>query len=114
MTAHTAPAPGPRARLGHALLLALLVVSLSGPPLAARADDESSSGWQILVGDQPADERFSLPSAAAVDGQGDLYVLDAGNARVQKLSPDGDLLAQWGSDGSGPGQFAKGKGLRAF
>ncbi|HET8625811.1 MAG TPA: tetratricopeptide repeat protein, partial [Thermomicrobiales bacterium] len=43
----------------------------------------------------------------AVDRQGDLYVADAGNDRIQQLSPTGEPLAQWGSAGAGPGQFAE-------
>jgi DNA-binding beta-propeller fold protein YncE len=41
----------------------------------------------------------------AVDGQGNLYVADMSNHRIQKLSPAGEPLAQWGSQGRGPGQF---------
>jgi DNA-binding beta-propeller fold protein YncE len=41
----------------------------------------------------------------AVDGQGNLYVADSENNRIQELSADGQPLAQWGGAGSGPGQF---------
>jgi sugar lactone lactonase YvrE len=50
------------------------------------------------------------PDKLAFDGQGNLYVTEvgtplAGPARIQKFSPTGKPLAQWGSFGSGPGQF---------
>ena|GEM_PF-3696782 len=34
-----------------------------------------------------------------------LYVLDADNARIQVFDAAGNYLTQWGSEGSGPGQF---------
>jgi DNA-binding beta-propeller fold protein YncE len=40
-----------------------------------------------------------------VDPNGYLYVADSGNHRIQKLSGDGVVLAQWGSRGTGPGYF---------
>ena len=36
---------------------------------------------------------------------GNLYVLDTGNHRVQKFSPDGKYLATFGRQGQGPGEF---------
>ena len=48
---------------------------------------------------------FFMPSAIAVDGAGDLYVLDTGNHRVQKFGPDGKYLATYGRQGQGPGEF---------
>jgi DNA-binding beta-propeller fold protein YncE len=41
----------------------------------------------------------------AVDRAGNVLVADALNNRVQTWSPSGELLATWGSAGSGPGQF---------
>ena len=48
---------------------------------------------------------FYMPSAIAVDGSGDLYVLDSGNHRIQKFGPDGKFLASLGRQGQGPGEF---------
>jgi sugar lactone lactonase YvrE len=48
---------------------------------------------------------FYMPSVMAVDGAGDLYVLDTGNHRVQKLGPDGTFKASYGRQGQGPGEF---------
>jgi tripartite motif-containing protein 71 len=38
---------------------------------------------------------FILPTSLAFDSQGNLYVTDTGNHRIQKLAPDGRPLAQW-------------------
>lgn len=51
------------------------------------------------------------PDKLAFDAQGNLYVTEVGNkstdenSRIQKFSPTGMPLAQWGTFGSGPGQF---------
>ncbi len=40
-----------------------------------------------------------------MDLEGNLYVADSRNARVQKFNGSGKFLSQWGSAGSGEGQF---------
>jgi sugar lactone lactonase YvrE len=39
------------------------------------------------------------------DADGNIYVLDTGNHRVQKFDPDRKFLLAWGSTGDGEGQF---------
>lgn len=48
---------------------------------------------------------FNYPSDVAVDKDGNIYVLDAANARIQKFGPDGRYLATIGRKGQGPGEF---------
>lgn len=48
---------------------------------------------------------FGWIGGLAFDSSNNLYVNDADNDRVQKLDPEGNFLAQWGSSGSGNGQF---------
>ena len=45
------------------------------------------------------------PTGLAVDPKGDLLVADTHYHRVLRYSADGTLLGQFGSEGSGPGQF---------
>jgi tripartite motif-containing protein 71 len=64
--------------------------------------------WGAGGGDGQAgsnDGEFDTPTALAVDLQGDVYVADSGNDRIQKLSPDGGFLAQWGVRGGRDGRF---------
>ena len=49
---------------------------------------------------------FNRPTAVAVTPDGSFYVSDGyRNTRVMKFSANGKFLFQWGSKGSGPGQF---------
>jgi DNA-binding beta-propeller fold protein YncE len=48
---------------------------------------------------------FNYPSDVAVDRGGNIYILDAANARIQKFGPDGKFLATIGRKGQGPGEF---------
>jgi tripartite motif-containing protein 71 len=47
----------------------------------------------------------------AVDGQANIYVSDTGNDRIQKLAPDGTVLAVWGGSGAAPGEFRQPYGV---
>ncbi len=49
---------------------------------------------------------FNLPTDVAFAPSGDFYITDGyGSARVLKFSKDGKFLLQWGTRGTGPGQF---------
>jgi tripartite motif-containing protein 71 len=51
------------------------------------------------------------PEALAFAPGGDLYVADQFSHVVQRFAPSGRFLGQWGSYGSGPGQFGAVDGL---
>ncbi|MBF0538923.1 MAG: hypothetical protein HQL03_11815 [Nitrospirae bacterium] len=54
---------------------------------------------------------FSSPQGVAVDGSGNVYVVDTGNARIQKFTSDGKFIITWGSNGGGDGQFQHPEGI---
>jgi len=54
---------------------------------------------------------FHYPSDIAVDKEGNIYVLDTGNTRIQKFGPDGKYMATIGRKGQGPGEFINPGGL---
>ncbi len=50
---------------------------------------------------------FYKPEDIAGDSEGNLYVLDAGNHRVQKFDNKGKHLTTFGRSGQGPGEFQR-------
>jgi len=60
--------------------------------------------WQDVVRyTQSLDDQG--PKGVALDRNCNLYLADSELNQVVKVSPNGDTLATWGSDGRGPGQF---------
>jgi tripartite motif-containing protein 71 len=51
---------------------------------------------------------FGHPSALARDADGNIYVADALYSRIEKFDSSGNFILQWGSQGSGQGQFSTG------
>lgn len=54
---------------------------------------------------------FDRPTHLRVDRKGNLFVNDSFNFRVQKLSPDGTFIKEYGYSGATLGGFARPKGL---
>jgi len=54
---------------------------------------------------------FSLPDGVAVDKDGNVYVTDTLNDRVEIFDADGNFISQFGTPGDGPGHFARPKGI---
>jgi streptogramin lyase len=52
------------------------------------------------------DGQMKSPSDALLDDQGDLWVLDRNNARIQRFGPDGQFIAKFGTPGTGEGQLS--------
>jgi DNA-binding beta-propeller fold protein YncE len=48
---------------------------------------------------------FYGPRRIAIGPDNSVYVVDSGHNRIVKFSPDGQVLASWGTEGSGDGQF---------
>jgi len=54
---------------------------------------------------------FSLPTNVALDREGNVYVTDTLNNRVEIFDADGSFISEFGSSGDGPGHFARPKGI---
>lgn len=55
---------------------------------------------------------FGFVTDAVDDSAGNIYVAEYGdNDRIQKFSPEGEFLLQWGSHGEEPGQFRRPQNL---
>jgi hypothetical protein len=82
------------------------VIMPEPPAGGGRGGGGRTGGPALLPGAGPEGESFSRPTDVAWDAQGNIYVADGyGNARVAKYAPTGKWLKNWGSRGSGQGQF---------
>ncbi|UCD78319.1 MAG: 6-bladed beta-propeller [Desulfobacterales bacterium] len=74
--------------------------------------DKTSGKLKGTIGELGQDKgQFSKPTHVVVDHEGNIYVTDAFNFRVQKFDPDGKFLKSYGYLGDGFGAFARPKGL---
>lgn len=69
---------------------------------AEQAVTENGEGFLLSAG---AVGTLSAPTAVATDTAGDVYVADAGDHKVQKFGAGGAFVRQWGTTGTGEGQF---------
>lgn len=55
--------------------------------------------------------QFSVPTNVAVDADGNLYVTDTYNNRIEVFDADGNFIRAWGKAGDRPGMFSRPKGI---
>jgi DNA-binding beta-propeller fold protein YncE len=76
----------------------------AGPAGEGRGGGAGRGG--ALPGAGANGEQFNRPTDVAWDSQGNIYVADGyGNSRVAKYDRDGKWIKNWGSTGTGEGQF---------
>ena len=77
-------------------------------------DFENSATFQLLQRhcfvlkwgiEGAGDGQFKYPRGITVDKDGNVYVADSGNNRIQKFDGAGNFLKKWGIEGAGDGQF---------
>ena len=78
----------------------------------ATLDPDEYEHVGTIGGPGDGDGQFDLPFAVDVDGEGNVFVADAGHDRIQKFAPNAqdfpdqyDFVTAWGSSGTGDGQF---------
>ena len=80
--------------LGHQILK----FTNDGKELVMKLGEKGVTGWD--------ETHFNMPSSLAFLPDGSFYVADGYvNGRIAKFDKDGNYISEWGSKGSGPGQF---------
>jgi DNA-binding beta-propeller fold protein YncE len=97
-------------------VLAALVLLAAGATRALAQPCAGSAGAScpyasVAIIGQRAEGVLRFPEAVALDGHGNLYVADQLSYVVEEFSSSGAFETQWGSYGSGPGQFGPIGGL---
>lgn len=102
------------------IVLTSQLVACGSPGFPAAAPIEVSISTAVPVGSDTTQARppleliwetsgdlnsFDVPVGVAADAEGNIYVMDTNNFRVQKFDSQGNFLLTWGSEGSGVGQF---------
>jgi hypothetical protein len=82
------------------------VISPIGTVLRRWGKEGSGPGEFRFITNDPHDPT-NVQESIAVGGDGNVYVSDSGNARVDVFTPQGRFLRQFGSYGSGKGQFLR-------
>ncbi|MEE2601194.1 MAG: HYR domain-containing protein [Thermoproteota archaeon] len=94
------------------LFASLLLVGTISSQSFGMVDHRFVSGWgNFGVID---DGEFLSPQQLASDNEGNIYVADSGNARIQKFTSDGQFLVSWGVKGSENGQFEYPVGITTY
>ena len=90
-----------RSTMRSVLAACVVLAALVFAP-AARAEFGFLGGW----GEQGSGEgQFESPAGIAADVNGDVYVADSFNNRIEVFGPCHELVATWGASGSGDGQL---------
>ena len=74
-------------------------------------DKQTGNEIRRFGGTGSAEGELFHPTNLALDAEGNVFVTDTGNFRVQKFSADGRLLRVYGEIGTGAGRFARPKGV---
>jgi RHS repeat-associated protein len=82
----------------------------SGVPAEPAVGGYDRTGSE-LGGEGTAEGQLKKPAGAAVDGNGNLWVADTGNNRLEEFAASGTFLKAVGKEGTGEGQFKEPKSV---
>jgi sugar lactone lactonase YvrE len=94
-------------------LLAILIASLTAFfANASLASAEPYPEFNFEFGKEGSGNgQFKEPNGITTDSEGNIWVVDTGNNRVQKFNEKGEYLSQFGKEGTGNGQLKGPKGI---
>jgi hypothetical protein len=81
-------------------------------PAAGPSEESSSYAFKFAFGSKGSGNgQLKEPHGIAIAQNGNVYVVDTANNRVQEFNAAGEYLAQFGQYGSGNGQFSRPEGI---
>ena len=84
----------------------LLIASVTTVVVVFLLQGDGPPEYVMALGERGREPgKFDGPAGVAVDSSGNLFVLDTGNARIQRLDPEGKLIGHWGDPGSDVKKF---------
>jgi tripartite motif-containing protein 71 len=84
--------------------LSVCLVSCGGSTATAAHPTSAKSSWQVILTLKTSGVNFGIPGIA-LDGRGNLYLVEFDDDLIYEYSTSGQLVAQWGGPGTGPGQL---------
>ena len=99
------PAPSPAAALNPAPTLSPFQQSATTAPRGPRWEEVAR--W----GDGADGVEFNSPNGIAIDAEDRVYTTEFRGHRVQKFTPDGVPVGEWGGPGTEPGQLTAPTGI---
>jgi RHS repeat-associated protein len=72
---------------------------------------ESAGEWRSFGGVGTGNGKLKSPEGLLVDAEGNVWIADTGNNRVQEFTATGSYMRQFGTLGNGNGQLSKPEGL---
>ncbi len=104
-----------RHRTWYMILFGALALSLYTLALVPTASAVSSAPVFLMKWGGTAassdDGQFNNPRGITLDNQGNVYVADSSNQRIQKFDNFGNFIKKWGTPGTGDGQFNEPRGI---
>lgn len=90
------------AKLGVKVCVTVIICGLLFHGVARAQTYEFVSKWG---GQGGGGGLFNYPTGIAIDVDGNVYVADTLNNRIQKFDPNGNFVTMWGKQGYGDGEF---------
>jgi len=92
------------------ILFSVLLLGISFSQSSYAFDNHS---FELEWGEsgKTAPGNFLFPQQISEDNQGNLYVTDLGNSRIQIFDSSGNFINTWGVNGSGAGEFNSPQGI---
>jgi tripartite motif-containing protein 71 len=95
--------------------LIIVVIGMMSTPAKMRNERQVSTQPQNILdtGGGPGADRgfFATPKDIGVDKEGNIYIVDSKNNRIQKFNSAGNFILAFGKEGDGPGDFKEPCGI---